>query len=369
MHHFLNCLLELEHDVKHITIETHKHPFEIEEYPKEIRIKTNPEAIFVNTKINPAHALTHLFSSKSYNIHRFYNTEFEQKLTSHFANNQTDIIIIESIYLAEYLPTIKHFSSAKVIVRTHNIEHEIWINKSKTSNNIFKKIYLHKLAKDLKKIELDFLSNVDLIFSISKRDQQLFQTLGCITKNIIIPLTIDIPPISNTYQNHNFFFLGAMNWGPNKEAVHLLSNIIFPNIKKKNASSKLLLAGSYMKTNKPITNGIEYRGYVEDLQAFISESGILLTPIQSGSGVRIKILECMAAGVPIITSPKGIEGIEVEHQKEVLIAKNNFEFVKFAEELINSKEKRKQIGANAQEFIKANHAKQNIVNILNEYIK
>jgi glycosyltransferase involved in cell wall biosynthesis len=368
MHNFLSCLLETKVNIKHFSISTLKHPFNIEEYPESIQNKITPEELFVDTRVTIKSAVKNIFSKGSYNVKRFYSEDINNTLKEHLQNNDYDKIILETIFLADYLKTFRKYSKAKIFVRSHNVEFKIWEKLAANENKKLKKTYLSKLAKDLKKVEINFLNQVDRILPLSKEDEEDLKKLKIQTEIDTIPVAISLPENVKNYDNQNFFHIGSMNWKPNIEAVQILKNSIFPSIQKNIKNVSLTLAGSFMEEEEN-TNDILYRGYIENINDFFSKEGILLSPILSGSGVRIKILESMANGTPVITTILGAEGISITPGKEILIAKNEKEFVEFAVHLSKSKEERKKIGQQARLFIANQHNKDNIIKQLSELLK
>ena len=367
MHNFLSCLLETKVNIKHFSVSTLKHQFNIDAYPESIQNKITPEELFVDTRVNIKSAIKNIFTNGSYNIKRFYSEDINNSLKEHLQNNIYDKIILETIFLTDYLKTFRNYSNAKIFVRSHNVEFKIWEKLASNEKKKLKKSYLSKLAKDLKKVEIKFLNNVDHILTLSKEDQEDLKKLKIQTEIDTIPVAISLPENVKNYENQNFFHIGAMNWKPNIEAVQILKNSIFPSIQKNIKNVSLTLAGSFMEKEEN-TNGLIHKGFIENINDFFSEEGILLSPILSGSGVRIKILESMASGTPVITTILGAEGISITSGKEILIAKNEKEFVEFAVHLSKSKEAREKIGQQARLFIAEQHNKENIIKQLSELL-
>ena len=92
MHEFLQNLLHLDYEVQNLSISTSKHPFELKNYPTDIQEKIFPESVYINTKINIAKALQALIKSDSYNVSRFYSTEFEALIISKIQNSKETFI-------------------------------------------------------------------------------------------------------------------------------------------------------------------------------------------------------------------------------------------------------------------------------------
>ena len=131
--------------ITYLSLETEKHPSNINTIPPEFG--NNIEFIHtkISTKINPIAALIHLFNSKSYNISRFKKENVSTLIKSLISKEKYELIVFESLFAGAYIDEIKNLSNAKLIYRAHNIEHKIWEDLSKGESNPLKKRYLKLL--------------------------------------------------------------------------------------------------------------------------------------------------------------------------------------------------------------------------------
>jgi glycosyltransferase involved in cell wall biosynthesis len=371
MHQFLKSLLLAGYYVKNFTISTHKHPFSIESYPKELADIIRPHAFKVDTRIKPLFALKYLFKKGSYNIDRFTNQSFKEYLKKYLNENKVDLVIFESIYLSGYISTIRNNSTSKIIVRSHNVEYLIWERLAINQTSLLKKLYFQKLARDLKKNELINLNKIDGLVCITDQDQKVFIDNNIQIPKTTIPVAIEKTNLLSDYSINTFFYLGAMNWQPNIESVEWLLNSIFPKIRQIIPDAKILIAGSFMpdKFKSDESKGIEIIGFVKKTSDFIANNGIMLAPIKSGSGVRIKLLESMNLGVAIVTTNIGSEGINGLNGYDFFSVDNEEEFINVAVELAKNKNKRELIGRNAKALIENNYQLEYITKNIIEFIK
>ncbi|MEY3236832.1 MAG: hypothetical protein RI883_933 [Bacteroidota bacterium] len=368
MHQFVKCLVHNEYDIEHICFSTHKHKFNKENYPKFLLEKVPTSSFDIETKIQILPAIKSFFTRKSYVLSRFDSSDFHSQLIAKISKNEFTHIIIESLFLTPYIETIRSISDAKIIVRTHNVEFEIWKQLAVNSKNPFKKFYFKRLSEDLKITEIDNLNKADLIATISNEDLIVFDSLGILTPKIVIPIAIDLSENKVDYTNKNLFFIGSMNWKPNVEAVEWLISKILPEIKKTHPQTQLYIAGSYMGNQFPSDKlkGIANFGFVHDSQQFMENHGVLISSIRSGSGVRVKLLEALALGIPVVTTKVGASGMQ--QNKCVYLAETTVEFVSQITELLDSQEKRMELGSKARKFIKENNSIQSISTYLNDNI-
>lgn len=356
MHQFLSCLLHTECNVKHLTISTAKHPFDLHAYPAAIRKQIHPESVFVDTQVRMTTALPYLFKRRSYNVDRFYSLELEQKIIATLNQDSFDYVLLESLFVTPYLSALRTHFKGKIIVRTHNVESDIWHDLAANTGNPIKRSLLRKLAKNLRSYEIATLNAVDGLLPITKEDQKRFVQLKIQTRACTIPVTMNLgEPLK--VKNGNLFHLGAMDWGPNIDAVQSLLRL-FPSIQQQLPAIQLSIAGKLAKSvlsgNYP--EAVHIYDFVEDLPQFMEAAGILAAPIQSGSGVRIKILEAMAHGIPVVSTPKGAMGIDCTSTACLLVADSDEEFVNACVRLASSEELRAEISENARNYIGEHHS-------------
>ncbi|MBL4862977.1 MAG: glycosyltransferase family 4 protein [Crocinitomicaceae bacterium] len=351
---FIETLLLADVRVKYLTIGTTKHPFDRLAFPSKLESWIQPESRFIDTAVRPIKAVRYLFNRKSYNIDRFYNKSFDELILSTLEDGNFDTIILDSLYSTPYLASIRKNYTGKVILRTHNVEFNIWAGRAENETNPLKKKYLKRLAKDLKRYEIDTLNAVDGIMTLTEEDKDDFLKLGVQIKSTLIPVAIDLKKVQHDYSATSLFHLGSMNWLPNIEAVNRLIGLM-PKLKKEIPDVIFHITGIHAETefqNQP-DQGIVVDGFIEDLPEYTSQMGIMVSPITTGSGIRIKILEMMACGVPIITTKLGAQGINPTGN--LIIADTDEEIIHAIVDLIADENKRKMLGENAISYINLHH--------------
>lgn len=372
MNALLKSLLNLGFEVKNLCLSTEKHPFKIDAYPEKLRQICRPESVEIDTKVRAKSAFFSLFSSESYNVSRFFNPLFAALIESELKHNNTGLVILESLYVLPYLSIIRKNFNGKIILRAHNVEHLLWERLASNETNFLKRPFLKKLASDLKKYEIEQLQKVDGIATVSEADKNYFSEKGIRTPMQWIPVSLDFKKYHDfLLAKDQFFFLGAMNWKPNQEAVERLTKTIFPAILKINPRAILHLAGSFMEEfdlPEKLEN-TQIHGHVSNVGDFMRAHGILIVPLISGSGIRIKILEAMSLGIPVISSSIGFEGIPVQHNVHACIANSDEAFVEIAQKLMETPELAHQIGQSGKKLVEQTYDSSVISNQLLEFIE
>lgn len=357
--------------LKILTIATQKHPFNLKKIDAEFAKKTKIESVFVDTRINIIDAFSALVTSDSYNISRFFSPDFNMKLKNLLEEETFDIIHLESLFMTPYLDTIRKNSSAKIVLRSHNLEHLIWERLANSTGNTAKKLYLKHLASKLKKYEYNVIKEVDGIAAISFEDTSRYEKLERNCPLLTIPFGIDLskyPESTNkAKQKNSLFHLGAMDWEPNKEAVSWLLDDIWPKLKQEKI--ELHLAGRNMPgyISDQANERINIHGEVESAIDFMSKYQIMIAPLLSGSGMRVKIIEAMGLGKAVITTRVGAEGINYTHGENIIIANTAATITQAIKDLTRHPEKAELLGKNARNLIEKQYDNDLIINNLIDF--
>ncbi|MFN6038854.1 MAG: glycosyltransferase family 4 protein [Bacteroidota bacterium] len=371
MHQLGQGLSMLGHEVKILAIHTPKQNFQEQKLSAEYLKTYNPEYVFLDTSVKPIPAFLNLFSSESYNIKRFDSPILRSVLSKILQNEKYDIVLLDSLFVTPYIDTIRNHSSSKIILRAHNVEHLVWERNAAIEKNSLKKRYLNFLAKRLKNYELQTIKKLDGVAAISLSDLDYFkQSLNVPTE--YIPFGYNVKSDFNVYDfiNDRAYFLGSMDWSPNHEALIWILENIFPVLESLKNSFHITVAGNKMpaefiqKTNK----NFEVKGKIDNPEKFIEQFGVLIAPIFSGGGLKIKVVEAMANGKLVITTPIGAEGLGAIENVHFLLCKTKEEFISAIQFCLVNKQKASEIAQRGQDFIRENYGLEKIYSKLNKFM-
>lgn len=303
--------LDAVEQLTYLTLCTHKHPFDKEAFPEHPKLEIKAQRI--DTRIRITGALLALIQQESYNLVRFKDPKVLFTLQKELVNNTYDFVFFESLFASVYAVALRSYSKAKFIYRAHNIEHQIWKDLATNTRNLPKKWYLHQLAYSLKWAERSIWSEdqgaLDLILTISETDLHQIEA-QTLTTCKYLPASIDQTPTHSNCAPLKMCFLGAFNWYPNIEAVNWFLDNVFAEIQAAHPAVKFHIAGKHAEQFKHwLRPGVVVHGFVPDAKKFIAENGIFIGCLQSGSGVKMKILEAMSVGAPIVLSHKSADGL------------------------------------------------------------
>lgn len=316
----------------------------------------------INTDLSVWKAFNNLlFSDIPYNIQRFLSQEFSELLMEVIKKHRPDVIQLEGLHLCLYLDVIKSITDAPVILRAHNVEFEIWQRLAKNEKNPFKKVYLLHLAQKIKKYEIENLNRLDGIIAITSKDAQHFRDLGYKGIMVTVPVGVSEKWLSEEIFFENpvkkIGFLGSLEWLPNVQGLEwFLENIWLP-FHKQFPEIQLHIAGKnpIERVKKWKYPQLVLHGEVPDALEYLKSFSIVIVPLLSGSGMRVKIIESMALGKCVLTTSIGTEGIEVSNHENIMIADQPKEWLDELEKLIKNPVLVQEIGEKARDFVKKHY--------------
>jgi polysaccharide biosynthesis protein PslH len=369
-------LTALGAEVTLLTMNTSKHRVNVADLPADFH-KTfkSVHDVDVNNDITIWGGFKNLFEKESYHVTRFVNDDFAKKLVNILKEGNFDVVQLETVFLAPYIPFIRANSNAIIALRSHNVEHEIWKRVAEVTNFLPKRWYLNFLNRKLRRFELDNIQHCDILLPITARDERIFKLLGYNGASVVTPVGLssrDYKPNPKNFDNPlSLGFIGALDWMPNQEGLRwflekvwaIEANREMPQTSdfntKNNKSNKnkltnfqLHIAGrnapNWLRQLK--AKNVVFHGEIPDAQQFMNEHSVAIVPLFSGSGIRVKILEAMMLGRVVLTTSMGLEGIPAEDGNHVLIANSDYDFIEKIEFCRKRPDLLRGIGERARQF-------------------
>jgi glycosyltransferase involved in cell wall biosynthesis len=286
-------------------------------------------------------------------VARFYSPRFEAILRERLRERDFDVVQVESPFLLPYVRAIRESSRAAVVLRSLNVEHRIWERLAAHETNALKRLALHAVARSLRRYEVSQLNVCDALVPITEADARDFRVLGCTRPMYVLPggVEVDDRAIDRTQEHNAAGFLGSLDYRPNQEAALWLAEELRPRLA---AQATLHLAGSrapeWLQARLAVP-GVVFHGEVPDAAAFLRGMRVMLAPILSGGGMRIKILEAMGEGKAVVSTAIGAEGIDSTHGRNILIADDPLTFASAVESLLNDATRAHAIGEAARTLV------------------
>ena len=175
---------------------------------------------------------------------------------------------------------------------------------------------------------------------------------------IVIPITVDLdefPLIKRKAESNHIISVGTMYWPPNIDGMLWFLNEIYPLIRQRNPDVEFDIIGARppeaISAFNRLKTGVHVHGYVDDPTPYLENAGVMVVPLRAGSGMRVKILNALSQGIPIVTTHIGCEGIDVIHDQHLLIADTPAEFAAATSNLLENPHEANRLGAAGRDLI------------------
>lgn len=359
VYHLSRGLVEQGCTVDLLTMNTLKHHYTQPEWPATFSHYHSVQAVEVDNRLSAGAAFFNLFSRESYHVSRFVTPEFSAGLSSLLEQNEYDAILLETLYLAPYIPLIRSKSKAIVVMRSHNVEFAIWERVSSHTRSTLKRKYLEHLTHKLKRFEVAQLKTYDLLAPVSAYDLQVFKALGYKGYHHLAPIGLDLNayPLRPLEKNTplRLGFIGSLDWLPNQEGLQWFLQKVWPFLHARFPKLEFDIAGrnapdDFLREKIP---GVNFLGEVPDAVDFVTKHAIALAPLRSGSGLKVKVLEAMALGRAVLGTSIALEGIPAQDRRHCLLANTPEDFVRQVNRLMENPQLAVQLGQVARELIQA----------------
>lgn len=353
-------LLRLGVEITLFSLNTNKHRVDTDDIYDPIFEQIKFHVSHLDTEVNVWGALSNLFSDQSYNVSRYFDEDAARLLEEVLREDEFDIIQFEGLFVVPYLDIVKANSRAKVIYRAHNIEFEVWERIARIERFTPRRRYLEFLARRLRHYETEQTNRFHQVFAISEQDRQSIVRFGCETALEVFPVALDFEKYITDPAKTSFptlFHLGAMDWRPNKEGLEWFLEEIWPDIETLNSELRFYIAGKNMPRQffEYDSDNLVVEGEVFDAVEFMNSKAIMIVPLLSGSGMRVKIIEGMAMRKCIIATSMAAEGIRCQHGKDILIADTADEFYRAILQCVTHPTQWQEIGENARKTVERDH--------------
>lgn len=289
-----------------------------------------------------------------------YTTDsMKQALEGMLSEKDFDVVQVESIHLMAYLPTIRAARKQPLVVCDwHNIESELMQRYSEREPNLLRRAYAGKTARLMSEFERRATREFDAHVVVSERDAQRLRALNPDARVFVIQNGVDTSYYSDAQiekaagaqrdapGKRRIVFVGSMDYHANIEGAVKFAREVWPRLRARQPDLVFTIVGrnpSREVRELALTPGIEVTGTVDDVRPFYRKAVAAIVPLNVGGGSRLKILEAMAAGVPVVSTTLGAEGLNVQDGENILIGDTNEQQIEAIVSMVENGEQRKQL--------------------------
>ncbi|SNB46132.1 glycosyltransferase family 4 protein [Geobacter sp. DSM 9736] len=297
--------------------------------------------------------------------------QMQQALQNALAAKEFDLVHFDDPYIVSN-HDFSRSTGAKITVTFHDVDSRKYQRFFAIEKNPYKKAMLLFDLFMLRRWERYLVSRSDLNIVMSDVDRLTLTEATNGTNIAVVPNGVDTELISFREKNkpqETVSYFGTMDYMPNHDAALYFYREIFPLIRERKPGVRFRIIGrnpSRELMDLARDPGVEVTGNVPDVIPYYHDTSVAAVPLRAGGGTRLKILEAMAVGCPVVSTSIGAEGIDVRHGSNILIADEPEEFAQWTIELLTDEKLRRKLAANARRFVEDRYSWQGIGDRLNE---
>ncbi len=242
------------------------------------------------------------------------------------ARGSFDAVFVDHWLMAQYVPP--NFDGVRLL-HEHNAEYVIWERQAQRSRNPLVK----REAARVRRYEAEMASGFDRVFAVSIRDREALMDIGVpgarvnVLPNIPDPSLLEEPPLRCEDTEPVLAYLGTLNWQPNIDGLERFLTEVFPLVHERLPEARFLVAGrdapSKLVTLAKRTRGVEFLGDIEETETLYRRARVMVDATETGGGTKLKVLNALARGLPVVASAQAAEGLEVSDGDNILIARSD----------------------------------------------
>jgi len=333
---------------------------------------SDPELAFPPPASRVAQSRRWLLDPDGHPSDTYYSQRAAAELERVLADFQADVLVVERLWLHRYIAHARRFVG-RIVLDAHNVEAELSRQLAfvEDDDGLPSRKIRERLAERTESIERQAVHTVDQTWVCSENDRRCMEHQYRPTVGVhVVPNGVDVDSYAGDGAAHrpsacasaaeSLVFPAMFMYGPNAAAARFLINELMPLMRNATRACRLVLVGG-MPTAEMLAaarndDRIVVTGTVPDVRPFLRTASVVVVPLFQGSGTRFKILEAFAARVPVITTPVGADGLDVEHGTHVLIAETSAEFAAAVEHIWTDPDLVERLTRQAYNLVRQNYS-------------
>jgi glycosyltransferase involved in cell wall biosynthesis len=311
------------------------------------------KAIPHDTSTNYVNAALALLSPMPYTASKYRSGAMTAAVRAAFNEERFDLVQLEGTHMAHYLGLAQGLG-VQVILRLHNVESALAARYARTAGFPLN-AYVRLQARRMRAFETRACRQADLCVAITQEDAERILQIAPDASVAVSPAGVDLErysPQPMSEEPGTIVFVGALDWPPNADAVRWFRAKVWPRIVQEEPTARWIVVGKSPPADilhwPEEDRNIEVTGFVDDVRPHLHRASVVVVPLRSGGGMRLKILEAMAAGKTVVSTPMGAEGISARNGEEIILAGADRSYSVEVVRLLRQGAERKRIGKAAR---------------------
>jgi polysaccharide biosynthesis protein PslH len=296
----------------------------LQQYCRQVRYAYIPSPTSQLTRVG--WCLPFVFTRYPISLATVYFQEIATILRELCARETYDVVHVEHSSLTIYLDGLKFQNNPYTILTLHNVDYARNVRVMANTPAGIYKLFLYYNQLKFKQWETDSIMRYDKVITVSGTDKETIEEMGVSGAIDVVPNGVDtekLQMIPRRSASRSILFVASMDSEANHDGAMFFLEQIFPLVKKRVPDASLYLVGRNPRQELKAfdhTDGIVVTGEVPEVRQYYEKAAVAVVPLRSGGGTRLKILEAMALGIPVVSTAVGCEGLNVEDGKHLVVA-------------------------------------------------
>jgi polysaccharide biosynthesis protein PslH len=312
-----------------------------------------------------------LFSPVPLAVSRFYSPELEQILRELIERERFDRQVCDFLATAPHIPDLH-----RAVLFQHNVETVIWRRRAQHASNPASRAYLQLQAERMFRYERRACRAAGAVLAVSAVDARTMRELFGVKVVHDIPTGVDVDFFSRSQPHipaHDLLFVGSMDWAPNVDGVKHFLREILPRIHVRRPQAVFAIVGRDPPPELLAAARQDPRiivtGTVPDVRPYLWNAKVAVVPLRIGGGTRLKIYECMAARIPVVSTHVGAEGLGVSHPETIRLADSADQFAGECLELLESETERARMAEAAWQLVSSSFSSERVAQCFEQVLQ
>ena len=304
-----------------------------------------------------------LFSPMPVAVSRWISAKARRKIEELLAREGFDTLVCDFLASAPNIPDI-----SRAVLFQHNVESMIWARRAEHARNPVEKRYLQLQHKRMRAVEADWCHRAGRVVAVSAADAGIMQREFGVAHVSEVATGVDVDyfaPPPESAPGADLVFVGSMDWYPNEDGVGFFLREVWPRIVDRRPETTVAIVGRKPPTGIAAQAQADARitvtGTVPDVRPYFWGARASIVPLRIGGGTRLKIYEAMAAGVPVISTSIGYEGLPLTPGRDLEVADTAEEFAARCMRLLEDPAAARCMGHAGRELVKQKYSWETVV--------
>lgn len=326
-------------------------PDELERLCRVVPVRDVPDATLVRLALGA-------FDQLPWPARRYTSKAAAARAVELIGEISPDLVFFNSLHSAPLLPAVRRATDAPCLLMSPNVQSVIMKLFAEHRRGLPARLYATDQAFKMRRYEAEQAGRFDAVCVYSREDAEGLRALAPDVPVEVTPIALDLDAMGEPEEpRYDVLMTGSFEWPPNADSLEWFLRTVLPRLleERPGTTVKVVGPGSERWRGRATPDGVSFVGRVDDIAPYFRTARVLVVPLRIGSGIRVKIVQAFGARLPVVSTAKGCEGLDVEGGRHLMIADEPWPFAKAVAGLLDDAERRAALAREARTLAEGTH--------------